>query len=90
MDNTAKRLYYPVWISPGRRAGGWSWGRPCDTAAEAGYLVRQEIARGASLGCVVEMAGVEKTPLAEYVSPRSARRLIEHWEQLWDATDHEA
>lgn len=81
-------LYYPCWISPGRRAGGWSFGPPCDTAGAAANYLRERIRQGATLGCVVEMRGQQKTPLADYVYPPAAKKIIAHWEELWDATEN--
>ena len=84
----AKTLYYPVWIAPGRKAGGWSWGKPCDTPKEADQIVKEKfLAENATLGCVVQMSGGEKILMANHVKPPSARRIIEHWEDLWQATE---
>lgn len=83
----SKALYYPVWISPGRKAGGWSFGRPCDTPQEADRLVRERMACGASLGCVVECKGGEKRPMVGHLQPSSAKKIVAHWEELWDATE---
>lgn len=80
-------LYYPVWIAPGRRKGGWAFGAPCNTPIEAYYALKQRMAEGATLGCVVEFKGGEKRPLAQFVQPPSARKIIDHWEDLWDATE---
>lgn len=80
-------LYYPVWIAPGRKAGGWSWGKACDSAKEADEITKQKILAGAPIACVVEFAGGIKTPIIRYLRPPSARRVVAHWEGLWDATE---
>lgn len=43
----------------------------------------------ASLAFVVQFAGGEKTPLAKYTSPESAKKIVCHWEALWEATEPE-
>lgn len=83
--------YYPVWISPSRQLRGWSFGPACDSPVEANRVLKDRLKEGATLGCVVEMRkgpkGVEKTPLITYVQPASARKILEHWEDLWDSTE---
>jgi hypothetical protein len=41
----------------------------------------------ASLAFVVEAKGAVKTPMTTYVYPESARKVVRHWESLWDACD---
>jgi hypothetical protein len=86
-----KTLYYPVYVAtraPARRGSSLCWGRPCDTIGEAGRVGKAAVDSGeASLSFVVRFGGGEKTPLSRATYPRSARRVIEHWEALWDATD---
>jgi hypothetical protein len=80
-------LYYPVWISPGRKTGHWSFGPPCTTPREADQVVKEHMATGATLGCVVEMAAGHKRPMAGHVQPPAAKKIIAHWEQLWGSTE---
>lgn len=80
-------LFYPCWISPGRKTGGWSWGEPCDSQSEATAIVTQRVAAGAPLGCVVKIAGGVKTPIASSVRPVSCRQVVYHWEDLWEGTE---
>lgn len=84
----SKPLYYPVWIAPGRKAGGWSWGKPCDTPGEADQILKQQfLAEKATLGCVVKITDGAKRPLLSHARPTSARTIIEHWQNLLDATE---
>ena len=86
----AKVLFYPAWISnhAGDSGPALKWGKPCDTPGEARRIGMAEVDGGrATLSFVVRFAGGEKVPLARYVHPKSARRIIEHWEQLLDATE---
>ena len=84
-----KTLYYPAWISSSGRVS-LRWGKPCDTAPQAAFAGREIARRGeATLAFVVRFSGGEKTPLATYVYPPSARRIVQHWESLWDATEPE-
>lgn len=85
-----KVLYYPVWISPGRKTGGWSWGRPCDSPREAVEARKVAMADcGATLGCVVRAGDGEMRPMISYLVPPSARKIAGHWDELWDCTDPE-
>lgn len=88
-DNT-KTLYYTAWISnhAGNSGPPLKWGKPCDTAAEAKALGKAEVEAGrATLSFVVRFSSGEKTPMPGYVHPPSARRIIEHWEALWEAVE---
>ena len=76
-----KVLYYPVWIAPGRKEAGWSWGRPCDTRSEAGAIARERIKEGCPMAAVVEFADGEKRPLAEMVYPPATRKACQRWEE---------
>lgn len=87
MTDPAKKLWYPVWISPGRKEGGWSWGRPCDSVAEASAQLRTRMDEGASLGTVVEFAAGRKTPIHSRTLPPSARKIVERWDDLWEETE---
>jgi len=83
----AKTLFYPAWISTSGRVS-LRWGRSCDTPSEARQVGRSRVASGeASLAFVVRFSGGEKTPLPTYTYPESARKIVEHWERLWDATE---
>ena len=88
MPETSSRvLYYPVWISPGRKSGGWSWGPPCETRPAAAAILADRIAGGAPLGTLVRLSGGIKTPLGEHTLPREHRKVLAHWEDLWTATE---
>lgn len=82
-----KTLYYPVWVS----TTGWvslRWGKPCDSPSEARNVGRTEVDAGnASVSFVVRMGDGEKTPMPTYTYPAPARKVVEHWESLWDATE---
>lgn len=83
----ARVLYYPVMVAAHGRVS-LRWGKPCDTPSEAKHLGRTEVDAGnATMSFVVRFAGGEKTPLPSYTYPAAARKIIEHWESLWDATD---
>jgi hypothetical protein len=88
-----KVLYYPVWVTKSGgiasgRPNAFRWGKPCDTPSEARNLGRTEVVGDrASLSFVVKFAGGERTPLASFAYPASARMIIEHWEALWDVTE---
>lgn len=84
-----KVLYYPVWIAPGRKEAGWSWGRPCDTPQEAGAIARERIKDGCPMSCVVEFAGGERTPKLNLIYPETARKACRRWDELWECTDTE-
>ena len=89
MTAPGKTLYYPCWVSTTGRVS-LRWGKPCDTPVEAKALGKAEVDAGrASLSFVVEFSGGEKRPLANYVCPESARKIVLHWEALWSATDEE-
>jgi len=82
-----KKLYYPVWVS---KTGSISlrWGSACNSPKEARQIGQNEVAKNrASISFVVEFANDEKTPMPTYTFPKTARRVIEHWEELWTATD---
>lgn len=84
----SKTLYYPVYIAPGRKTGGWSWGKPHDTIQEAAAWLEAEMeAIGSPLGTIVEFSGGEKVPLAGQVRPKDARQIVRRWELLMDCTD---
>lgn len=81
-----KALYYPVWVSTSGRVA-LRWGAPQDTPAAAAQIGHAEVKAGrASLSFVVELKDGAKTPLPGYTRPESARKIIMHWEALWDAT----
>jgi hypothetical protein len=85
-----KVLYYPVWISNSAAHGRSSlcWGKPCDRPSEARDIGTAEVDAGrATLSFVVQFKGGEKLPLPSYTWPRSARRIIQHWEELMEVTD---
>lgn len=93
---TAKTLYYPVWVSSGATRGGFFWGKPCDSRKEAAKVLQEKMrsqaippnpALDSPFGTVVEMSGGEKIPLAGYVMPMSARKIVQHWEALMQATE---
>lgn len=85
---TAKqKLYYPVWVST---TGPVSlrWGKPCETPDNAMSAGREKVEEGqASLAFVVRFADNEKTPLESYIYPTSARKIIRHWESVWEAIE---
>lgn len=84
---TDKPPFYSAWVSTSGRVS-LRWGPPCDTAAEARTIGRVKVVEGqASVSFVVRFAGGKKTPLSGYTHPASAKKIIEHWESLWDATE---
>lgn len=88
-DDPDRVLFYPAWVS---RSGRISlrWGRPCDSPGEAQRAGKAAISRGdASLAFVVRFGGGAREPMARFTSPEPARKIIEHWESLWDATETE-
>lgn len=87
MSDPGKILFYPAWISTTGRVS-LRWGRPCDSVPEAKAAGKAEVDAGrASLSFVVEFSGGERRPLAIGVYPEKARKIIRHWEALWDATE---
>jgi hypothetical protein len=61
---------------------------PCDVPSEAKRIGHAEVDSGrASLAFVVQFANGEKTPIASFTYPSSARKIVEHWESLWGATE---
>lgn len=83
-----KPIYYPAWIAPNRAQGGWSWGKACDTPAEAAAVVKSKLmGEAATMGVVVEFKDGIKTPMASYIWPPSARKIVGHWEDLWATTE---
>jgi hypothetical protein len=82
-----KILFYPVWVSSSGRVS-LRWGKPCDTPGEARRAGKEAIARGeATTAFVVRFADGKKEPMPSFTSPELARRVVEHWELLWDATE---
>jgi len=82
-----RRVYYPVWVSAAGRVS-LRWGPPCDTPADAARLGKAEVRAGtASLSFVVEVRGGAETPLPNWTYPEAARKVVMHYERLWDATD---
>ena len=87
MTPVDKILYYPVWVANHGRVS-LRWGKPCDTPAEACRIGKAEVDAGtATLSFVVKFANGEKTPMMGCTKPESARKIIQHWEALWDAVD---
>lgn len=84
---SAKVLFYPVWVSQTGRVS-LRWGKPCDAPSEAAKIGKAQIEAGnATVAFVVRFGGGVREPLATYIYPPSARRIVEHWERLWDATE---
>jgi hypothetical protein len=84
----SKTLYYPVYIAPGRKTGGWTWGKPCDTLVEAGRWLNDEMESiGSPMGLIVEFANGQKTPMVDHIRPESAKKVVRHWEKLWEITE---
>lgn len=82
-----KILYYPVFVAPGRREGGLSWGKPSPFLDEAARWLIAEMKRlDSSFGTVVLFKDGKKIPLIEHVQPQRARDLIRRWEDLWAIT----
>jgi hypothetical protein len=82
-----KVLYYPVWVSATGRIS-LRWGKPCDTASEAAKIGKAQVAgENATVAFVVRFGDGKREPLTTSVYPPSARRIIEHWESLWEATE---
>lgn len=79
--------YYSVHVSTsGRRALRWS--RPCDRAGEAAAVGQAKLDSGeASLVFVVAVDDEGKRVLVSFIRPPSARRIVEHYEQLLDALE---
>lgn len=85
---TPKILYYPVWVSNSGRVS-LRWGKPCDKPTEAKAEGKGEVDAGrATISFVVKFADGEKTPMASYTYPMAARKIVEHWESLWEATEY--
>ena len=87
LGTAGKTLFYPIWVSmSGRRS--LMWGKPCDAPSEAKAIGRAQVDAGkASLSFVVRFGDGAREPMPQYVHPQSARKIIEHWESLWDATE---
>lgn len=84
---TAPVLYYVCHVSrSGRVSLRWSRGydRQAEAQAEAVRLVR---AGQASMAVVVEFRGRQRTPLESSVKPESARKVVRHWLDIWDACE---
>lgn len=82
-----KTLFYPAWISTSGRVS-LRWGKPCDQPSEAIAVGKAEVQSGnATVAFVVRFAGGERTPLPNWTYPGPARKIVKHWESLWDATD---
>ena len=82
-------LFYPVLIRTRGRVG-LHMGAGCATAAAAKAVVKIAVDCGAaSMGTVAREANGEREPLARYVYPPNACRIVEHWEAIWDATEKE-
>lgn len=82
-----KVLFYPVWVSNSGRVS-LRWGKPCDAPGEANAVGKAEVEAGrATLSFVVEFSEGEKKPLASWTHPPAARKIIKHWEALWEATE---
>jgi hypothetical protein len=81
-----KILHYPVWVSMcGQRS--LCWGAPCDAPSTALKIAESHIQSGnASLAFVVRYVDGKKTPMRHFIKPVSARKIIGHWEALWDAS----
>ena len=81
-----KILFYPVWISVGRKDDAVSWGEPCDTAKEAREILKDRVGSGrASMGVVVRFGDSKRVPMQSYVYPASAEKVIRHWEEIKSA-----
>lgn len=81
--STTDTLWYPVWIAPGRKGGGWSFGRPYDSREQAASALAAEIiARGLGLGCVVRAADGELQPVRDLLVPGEAREVCTLWDRL--------
>jgi len=82
-----KVLFYPAWVSSSGRTS-LRWGKPCDTPSEAGRIGAGRVKSGeAAVAFVVRFGNGERVPLSSFTYPPSARRIVEHWEALWDATE---
>lgn len=78
--------YYCVHVSQ-RGKVSLRWGPPLPRPSEAAARGRALIAQGeASAAFVVRAAGDERTVVVSYTQPPAARKLIEHYEELMEAT----
>lgn len=85
MTTAASSLWYPVWITDGRKSGRWCWGPPCrerEEAAEhlADVMIRR--AHSVRLGCVVRAAEGELQPVRDLMVPGEAREVCTLWDRL--------
>lgn len=87
-SNHAGPIYYPVWISPGRKDSPISWGAPCDRPSEAAAIIKARIADGASIGVVVRIGDGTREVMETYTWPVSARKLIRHYLDIVDAVEY--
>lgn len=82
----SKTLYYPIWISAGRRGDPISFGRPCDTPSGAARQVQARIDAGdASMGVVARFADGKREIVERYTRPPSARKIVQHYLDIDDA-----
>jgi hypothetical protein len=82
-------LFYPVWV-PTAGSDVLHWGQPCGRAQEAKMGGRKQVEAGrASVAFVVRVEGEKRIPLLSYIHPQSARKIIEHWEAVKQATPPE-
>jgi hypothetical protein len=79
-------LYFPVWV-PVNTGESLHWGQPWERAQEAETVGRKQVKAGkASLSFVVRVEAEKRPPLLSYIHPQSARKIIEHWEAVKQAT----
>lgn len=88
VPDPARTLYYVAFV-PGRgRRGGVMLSRAYDTREQAGTEARRLVTEdGSPFAVVVEFGGGERTPLIDTVQPRTARVVVRHWEDVWEATE---
>src|SRR5437899_674846 len=80
------RVYYPVWISDGRKDNPISWGKPCNLLGQALRLLKDRLASGgASMGVIIKFAEGKKQALEPHILPRSARVAIRHYLDILDS-----